>query len=100
MISRLHHFDDDGHAIKLGRAALICQNQLRGYGDRDWVRLRGDEVWMKVHHMIVDSVAGGGAHWVRTTGLEEAWKVCFPFLWCPRPARRTEDVERTADDER
>lgn len=74
VVSRLHSFDDDGHAIKLGRAAGICQQVSAQYEDRDWMRLKGRENWMKVLHMIVDSVEGPGQRWVRTTGLEEAWK--------------------------
>jgi hypothetical protein len=78
VVSHLHNFDDDGHAIKLGRAALICRQASEPYEDKDWMRLKGRENWDKVFHMIVDSVGGPGQHWVRTTGLEEAWKV-LPF---------------------
>lgn len=92
VVSRLHSFDDDGHAIKLGRAAGICQQVSAQYEDRDWMRLKGRENWMKVLHMIVDSVEGPGQRWVRTTGLEEAWKVSRFYLpshavhFCPANA--------------
>ncbi|KAK3370199.1 hypothetical protein B0H63DRAFT_454404 [Podospora didyma] len=72
---RLHPLSDDGHAIKLGRAALICHDLLsRKYGDRDWVKIRGDDPWNKVAHLIVDSVEAPGETWVRSCGFEEAWK--------------------------
>ncbi|KAL8383082.1 hypothetical protein RB595_006709 [Gaeumannomyces hyphopodioides] len=74
VVSRLHDFDDDGHSIKLARAAAICMQASAPYEDRDWMRLRGRENWMKVLNMVVDSVEAPGQHWVRTTGLEEAWK--------------------------
>lgn len=76
VVSRLHLFDDDGHAIKLGRAAGICQELSTKYQSKDWAVIRGDDVWMKVHRLIVDSVEAPGPHWVRTTGLDEAWEVC------------------------
>ncbi|EJT77523.1 hypothetical protein GGTG_02630 [Gaeumannomyces tritici R3-111a-1] len=72
--SRLHDFDDDGHAIKLARAAAICMRASAPYEDRDWMRLRGRENWMKVLNMIADSVEAPGERWVRTTGLKEAWR--------------------------
>ncbi|KAK1766177.1 HypA protein [Phialemonium atrogriseum] len=74
VVSRLHLFDDDGHAIKLGRAAGICQELSTKYQGKDWTVIRGDDVWMKVHRLIVDSVEAPGPHWVRTTGLDEAWE--------------------------
>ncbi len=74
VISRLHARQDDGHAVKLGRAALVCQQNSRQYEDRKWMMIRGDEQWMQVHHLIVDSIEAPGT-WVRSTGLEGAWKV-------------------------
>ncbi|KAF3770979.1 hypothetical protein M406DRAFT_344427 [Cryphonectria parasitica EP155] len=74
IMSRLHNFvEDDGHAIKLGRAAVICQETTKKYEDREWMVIKGDDLWMKVHHLIADSVEAPGETWVRTTGLEEAW---------------------------
>ncbi|KAK1760877.1 HypA protein [Echria macrotheca] len=75
IIARLHDFDDDGHAIKLGRAALICHDLVSTkYPDAGWRRIEGEDVWTRLFHLIVDSVEGPGPNWVRTCGLEEAWK--------------------------
>ena len=76
LISRLHNMDDDGHAIKLARAAGLCQRVSKKYENRDWMKVKSDDLWMKVHHLIIDSVEAPGPNWVRTAGLEEAWKVC------------------------
>ncbi|KAH8846713.1 hypothetical protein MCOR27_004244 [Pyricularia oryzae] len=76
LVSRLHDLDDDGHAIKLVRAAAICQQVSEPLEDKlgDRLPLRGKEIWNKVHHLIVDAAEGPGPRWVRTTGLESAWK--------------------------
>jgi len=74
-ILRLHNFPDDGHAIKLGRAALLCRDICKTYEDRGWMAIKGDELWDKVYHLIVDSVEAPGPNWVRTCGMEEAWEV-------------------------
>ncbi|KAK4138648.1 hypothetical protein BT67DRAFT_413207 [Trichocladium antarcticum] len=76
IVARLHDFPDDGHAIKLGRAAVICRNVCKKYEDqgRDWVKIKGDDMWAKVCHLIVDSVEAPGARWVRSCGFEEAWE--------------------------
>ncbi|KAK3328495.1 hypothetical protein B0T19DRAFT_442386 [Cercophora scortea] len=74
IISRLHTLDEDGHAIKLARAAAICHELSRKYEDRDWMMVRGDDMWVKVHHLIVDSAEAPGPEWVRGAGFDEAWK--------------------------
>ncbi|CAN8095312.1 unnamed protein product [Discula destructiva] len=75
IMSRLHDFapHDDGHAVKLSRAAFIAQEIAKKYEDRDWMVIKGDEMWMRIHHLIADSVEAPGPTWVRTAGLEEAW---------------------------
>jgi hypothetical protein len=48
------------------------------YVDTEWINLKGDDLLLKVHHMIVDSVDDGGDtdnNWVRGAGFDEAWKV-------------------------
>jgi hypothetical protein len=82
VISRLHKFDEDGHIIKLGRAALVVQQLLKKYENADWINLKGDAIWNKIDHMIVDSVGDGGdtnGNWVRGAGDERAWEVSKPF---------------------
>ncbi|KAH7633020.1 hypothetical protein B0T09DRAFT_332675, partial [Sordaria sp. MPI-SDFR-AT-0083] len=63
--SNLHFFEDDGHAIKLARAARICQL---------YYQTRDDEYWNKIYHLIVDSVLAPGPNWVRSCGFDEAWE--------------------------
>ncbi|KAK1778377.1 hypothetical protein QBC45DRAFT_414289 [Copromyces sp. CBS 386.78] len=65
IISNLHFFEDDGHAIKLARAARICQL---------YYQTRDDDYWNKIYHLIVDSVLAPGPHWVRSCGFDEAWE--------------------------
>lgn len=77
IVSRLHGCADDGHAIKLGRAALICHDLCKKYGDKSWINIKGDELWSKVYHLIVDSVETPGPRWVRACGMDEAWEVRF-----------------------
>jgi hypothetical protein len=75
ILSRLHDLEDDGHAIKLSRATAVCQKFSKKYEDKEWLTIKGDDTWAKIQHMIVDSVEAPGEHWVRTCGLDEAWKV-------------------------
>jgi len=75
MVARIQPLSDDGHAIKLARAAGICHNVSRQYEDKGWMMLKGEDAWSKVFNLIVDAVEGPGNRWVRTTGLDIAWKV-------------------------
>lgn len=75
--SQLYEFPDDGHAAKLARASLICRQISQKYEDRDWIKIKGDGLWLNILNLIVDSVEAPGEHWVRTCGLDEAWKVCL-----------------------
>ncbi|KAJ4395455.1 hypothetical protein N0V85_006551 [Neurospora sp. IMI 360204] len=65
IISNLHFFEDDGHSIKLARAARICQL---------YYQTRDDDYWNKIYHLIVDSVLAPGPNWVRSCGFDEAWE--------------------------
>ncbi|KAK3501563.1 hypothetical protein B0T13DRAFT_397109 [Neurospora crassa] len=65
IISNLHFFEDDGHSTKLARAARICQL---------YYQTRDDDYWIKVYHLIVDSVLAPGPNWVRSCGFDEAWE--------------------------
>lgn len=87
IVGRTHNFiEDDGHAIKLARAAVICQEHVsKKYEDRPWMVIKGDDMWTKVHHLIADSVEAPGPTFVRTTGLDEAWDVSNGSeLWSTR----------------
>ncbi len=75
IFGRLFKFEDDGHAVKLGRAVrngqLVC-GKWEGEGKK-WVKVRG-EMWEKVGNMVIDSVEDTGAHWARSVGFKEAWE--------------------------
>lgn len=73
--SKIHPMHDDGHAIKLARAVGICEELSKKYQDKDWVLLKGDDTWAKIHHLVIDSLQGPGDYWVRSAGLDEAWTV-------------------------
>ena len=57
---------------------MICRNICKKYEDegRDWLKVKGDDTWAKVCHLIVDSVEAPGERWLRSCGFDEAWKVC------------------------
>ncbi|KAK4127521.1 hypothetical protein N657DRAFT_215439 [Parathielavia appendiculata] len=77
IIAHLHTFPDDGHAIKLGRATVVCHNICKAYeqeGGENWLKVKGNDTWKRVCHLIVDSVEPPGLHWVRSCGFDEAWK--------------------------
>lgn len=70
---RLCEFDDDGHAIKLGRAVANGQRVSKPYEEEEWTRIKGP-MWEKIGNMVIDSVEDTGNHWARSVGFEEAWK--------------------------
>ena len=85
IFTRLFNFEDDGHAVKLGRAVrngeLICGEwEKRGEGanghgkpGEDWMKIKGF-MWEKIGNMVIDSVEDTGVRWARSVGFEEAWK--------------------------
>lgn len=70
----MHNLDEDGHAIKLFRAAGLGQTVVEKYDDKDWVVIKGG-LWTKIKHLVVDSVEAAGPHWVRSAGFGEAWGI-------------------------
>lgn len=73
LLRRMHAVEDDGHAIKLFRAVLLGQTVSEKYEDKDWIKIKGD-LWTKIKHLVVDSVEGSGARWVRAAGDLIAWE--------------------------
>ncbi|KJK78270.1 hypothetical protein H634G_06443 [Metarhizium anisopliae BRIP 53293] len=71
---RLQSFGDDGHAIKQARATAICHELMKKYEIKPWAVLKGDEIWKKIQHMVVDAVEGPGVLYVRCAGLQGVWK--------------------------
>lgn len=74
-MAEYHAMEDEGHAIKLARAAAICQDISKEYEDRDWMIITGDDTWLRIHRLILDSMLSPGQKWVFGQGHEGAWKV-------------------------
>lgn len=77
LFRRINSFSDDGHASKLLRTIAGTQKISEEYGRG--VDLRAmDDMWLKIGHMVVDSVEGYGGEdeptWGRSVGFEEAWE--------------------------
>ncbi|KAJ9636519.1 hypothetical protein H2204_005352 [Knufia peltigerae] len=75
IIRRVDKFPDDGHASKLVRALANGHEVCKPYEGQseDVFVLQGDDVWLKLGHMAIDSVETGEPHWVRNAGFDEAW---------------------------
>ncbi|KAI1147522.1 HypA protein [Nemania diffusa] len=73
LLPRIHALHDDGHASKLIRAIGICEDVSREYEDKDWLKIKGADLWTKINQLVVDSVEGEGPKWVRGAGEAEAW---------------------------
>jgi hypothetical protein len=59
------------------RAINICQEASKKFEDRDWLMIKGEDLWKKLNHLVVDSVEGPEPTWVRGAGDAEAWKVRY-----------------------
>ncbi|KAH8763322.1 hypothetical protein F5883DRAFT_677294 [Diaporthe sp. PMI_573] len=71
---RLQEFGDDGHGIKQARATAICHELMNKWESKPWAILKGDDIWKKIQHMVVDSLEVSGPLYVRSAGFHEAWK--------------------------
>ncbi|KAI8627697.1 HypA protein [Xylariaceae sp. FL1651] len=74
LLPRIFALNDDGHVAKLVRAVGICQEVSKKFENKDWLAIKGDDLWNKLNHLIVDSVEAAGPRWVRGAGDAEAWK--------------------------
>lgn len=77
LLPRFHVIPDDGHTIKLVRALDVCRQICAPYEDKPWRKIKGDDVWLKLHYMVLDSTEnpGGEGRWVRSAGFDEMWEV-------------------------
>lgn len=74
IMSKYHPMEDEGHAIKLARAAAICQDVSQPYEDREWMTIKGVDAWLSIQRLIFDSIVSPGKKWVWGQGHDEAWK--------------------------
>jgi hypothetical protein len=75
IIRRVDKFPDDGHASKLVRAVANSEQVCKQYADQpeDVLPIKGD-MFLKLGHMVIDSVEVGNPHWVRSAGFDKAWE--------------------------
>ncbi|TRX89488.1 hypothetical protein FHL15_009657 [Xylaria flabelliformis] len=64
LLPRIQALHDDGHVTKLFRAVGLCQDISKKYEDKDWLKIKGDDLWTKVNQLVVDSAEGEGPTWV------------------------------------
>lgn len=48
---------------------------MKNWEHKEWAILKGDPIWTKIQHMVVDSLEAPGPLYVRSAGYPEAWKV-------------------------
>lgn len=75
LLPRFFTVEDDGHTIKLARAAVIAQAVMGKYADKEWARIKGDDAWLRLMYTVLDATVDPAVvRWVRGTGFEEAWE--------------------------
>ncbi|OLN81370.1 Oxidoreductase AflY 3 [Colletotrichum chlorophyti] len=74
LLPRFHNIVDDGHTIKVVRALGICHDLSGKYGDKPWIKFKGDDDWVNLTYILLDGTEHAETRWVRSAGLEEAWK--------------------------
>jgi antirestriction protein ArdC len=72
---RFHAFSDDGHSVKLFRAVELSRQASSKYQDKDWILLKGDEIWDKIANIVIEAVEAPGPTWVFPAGKDAAWEV-------------------------
>ncbi|KAF4953460.1 hypothetical protein FSARC_12383 [Fusarium sarcochroum] len=77
LFPRIHKLVDDGHTVKLARALMLAQRVTKPYEDKEWVRIKGDDEWLRAVYLLLDANEEadkqGGTMWVRSSGFDEAW---------------------------
>ncbi|KAL2760511.1 hypothetical protein ACRALDRAFT_2039136 [Sodiomyces alcalophilus JCM 7366] len=78
LFPRYHVIQEDGHVIKLARSLEICKEMIDAkFKDKHWVKIKGDDVWLKLQYMLLDGTEypqDNSSRWVRSAGFDEAWK--------------------------
>ena len=73
VFERACKFDDDGHASKLVRAVANGEKVCKNFEGERGFELQGED-WLKIGHMVIDSVEMEGNNWIRSAGFDEAWE--------------------------
>lgn len=71
LFRRINKFEDDGHASKFIRALANGEIKCKEFEEK-WP-IRGN-MWLKMAHMVIDSVEAENANWARSVGFPEAWE--------------------------
>ncbi|KAF4120221.1 hypothetical protein GMORB2_3348 [Geosmithia morbida] len=74
LLPRVHAIPDDGHIIKLSRALILIQERTAEFSDREWVRIRRDDQWLRIHYMLLRGVERESGHWVMSPGFKQSWR--------------------------
>ncbi|KAI0544065.1 HypA protein [Xylaria curta] len=76
LLPRIKALRDDGHVSKLSRAVGLCEHASKKYENQDWLKIKGEDLWNKVHQLVIDSAEGKGPKWVQGfagNASAEAW---------------------------
>lgn len=73
IFKRADRHEDDGHAVKFIRALAHGQQASGPFETKRQWPIHGD-MWLKLAHMVIDSVEDDGPHWVRSCGFPQAWE--------------------------
>ncbi|RBA10766.1 hypothetical protein FPRO05_05355 [Fusarium proliferatum] len=78
LFPRIHKVVDDGHTVKLARALMLAQRVTKPYENKEWVKIKGDDEWLRAVYLLLDANEEadrqGGTMWVRSSGFDEAWE--------------------------
>ena len=72
IIKRVNGLEDDGHVAKLIRALAHGEELCKEYSGEAFP-IQSD-MWLKLGHMVIDSVEETDAKWVRNAGFQQAWE--------------------------
>lgn len=72
IFARACAYDDDGHTSKLVRTVANAERVCKEFEEKEQWPVRGD-MWLKIGHMVMDSVEAEGPRWMRNVGWEEEW---------------------------
>ncbi|KAF4446249.1 hypothetical protein F53441_10091 [Fusarium austroafricanum] len=78
LLARIHNIVDDGHTVKLARALILAQRVTMPYEDKEWVKIKGNDEWLRAMYLLLDANEEanrqGGTLWVRSSGFDKAWE--------------------------
>jgi Questin oxidase-like len=73
IFKRVDRHEDDGHAAKFIRALAHGQEACAPFEEKELWPIQGKS-WLRLAHMVIDSVEDDGNHWVTSAGFPQAWE--------------------------